>query len=124
MTADDSVLKTVLTVFAALLAIPMLMMVVMMPIMMGGAMPMMGPAGAGTGSSVMMLLPAIVLLVLVGAGYVLYDRLGDGSGRETDDALEVLRIAYGRGELSDEEFENRRYKLQSTGGPDGVSKRD
>jgi len=38
---------------------------------------------------------------------------GTGSGREhTDRALETLRERYARGELTDEEFENRRAELE------------
>ncbi|EJN56961.1 SHOCT domain-containing protein [Halogranum rubrum] len=54
----------------------------------------------------------IFLLVLLGGGYLLVRRVLDE--REAhDSALEELRRAYARGDLSDEEFETRRSKLQS-----------
>jgi len=50
----------------------------------------------------------LFLLVVVGGGYLLYRGLaGDGD----DSAMEELRSAYARGELSDEEYEQRREAL-------------
>lgn len=57
----------------------------------------------------MMVLP---VLVLTGVGYVLYRQLGAGQNQTSDNALEELRLAYARGELSDEEFEQRRDRLR------------
>ncbi|WP_241768331.1 SHOCT domain-containing protein [Haloferax sp. ATB1] len=53
------------------------------------------------------------LVVLVGGGYFLYRGLigGVGSSLTGDRALEELRMAYARGNLSDEEFEERRANL-------------
>jgi putative membrane protein len=57
-------------------------------------------------------LSLVWLLVLVGAGYLVYRwTVGRGSG-PTDPALEELRFAYARGDLDDEEFEARRAKLE------------
>ncbi|WP_338042744.1 SHOCT domain-containing protein [Natronococcus amylolyticus] len=42
----------------------------------------------------------------------LYGVLVDSSSRRSDPALEALRVAYARGELSDEEFEKRRDRLR------------
>ena len=47
----------------------------------------------------------IALLVLVGIGYLIY-RSASG-----DPALDELRLAYARGDLSDEEYEERRDRL-------------
>jgi putative membrane protein len=71
--------------------------------MMGGFSPLWG--------IVMML---VWLIVLLGIGYLLYRGLvgGLGTSAETDSALEELRLAYARGDLSDEEFEERRSRLQ------------
>ncbi len=57
--------------------------------------------------------PLLLLAVLI-LGYLLYkDKNKQLSlGQETDDALEELRIAYARGDLSDEEFEKRRDRLE------------
>ena len=53
------------------------------------------------------------ILRCVGIGYLLYRGLvgGVGSSLTSDRALEELRVAYARGDLSDEEFEERRAKL-------------
>ena len=53
----------------------------------------------------------VVLLIAVGVVYVLY-RGVTGAGSEEDAALEELRLAYARGDLSDEEFEERRQRLE------------
>lgn len=54
------------------------------------------------------------LVVLVGIGYFLYCRLVGrmDTGRTADPALEELRTAYARGELSDEEYEERRERFR------------
>ena len=108
--SDDDVLRIVLIVLAAIVLFPVVMMVF--------AVPMMGLWGSGMGGRFspvwglgMMLVP---LVVLVGLGYILYRGLaggGGGSTRATDRALEELRLAYARGDLTDEEFEERRAKL-------------
>lgn len=61
----------------------------------------------------MMLLMVIPLIIIVGIGYLLYQSLGGGTGGRSDQAMEELRRAYARGEISDEEFENRRQRLQN-----------
>lgn len=109
MTTDDSVLQTVLLVLVALLAI--------LAVMMAVAIPMMGAAGwghmsAGTGGWSGIFGFLLPLLVLLGTGYVLYLAAGNGRERRTDEAIDELRSAYARGELSDEEFESRRSNLQ------------
>ncbi|GAA0657172.1 SHOCT domain-containing protein [Salarchaeum japonicum] len=53
----------------------------------------------------------LFLAALVGGGYLLYRTL-TGDGEESDQALEELRLAYARGELTDEEYEQRRENLQ------------
>lgn len=103
MTAGDSVLKSVLIVLGVLLALPVVMMVVMLPLagLFGWGHMSMGAAGLGV-----VLLTAVPLVVLAGAGYVLYTRAA-GGGQATDAAIEELRAAYARGDLSDEAFERR-----------------
>lgn len=51
----------------------------------------------------------LFLLVVVGGGYLLYRGLTDDDG--SDPAMEELRSAYARGELSDDEYEQRRDAL-------------
>lgn len=108
---DNSLLRIIIVVVAVLLPFPLLMM---------GMFPMMGMMGwwGGAGPSVslsplwglgMMLL---FLAVLVGIGYFLYRSLTQGALSTNDRALEELRIAYARGDLSQEEFEERRESLE------------
>jgi putative membrane protein len=54
----------------------------------------------------------LFLAVLLGAIYLGYRAVTDRD-RSSDPALEELRTAYARGELSDEEFERRRERLES-----------
>ena len=101
-------LATVLLIGLAILILsPMLMMGFAMP-MMGG---MYGYDGQGTFGLVGFLVPLAVLLVVLGAGYLLVRRV-TGHTDSRDPALEELRSAYARGDLSDEEFETRRQTLE------------
>ncbi|MCU4802089.1 SHOCT domain-containing protein [Halobacteria archaeon HArc-gm2] len=54
----------------------------------------------------------LFLAVLVGVGYLGYRAL-TGWDASTDPALDELRAAYARGELSDEEYERRRERLET-----------
>ena len=102
-----------LAIVGALLVFPLLFVAFGM-LGVGG---MMGGAwgghmwGGGTGwfpliGFVMQLLFLVALLV---GGYLLYRAVtGDGG----DPAIEELRLAYARGELTDEEYENRREALE------------
>lgn len=88
--------------------------------MMGGFGGMMG--GFGTGWSFFGMLGQLgFLLLLVGGGYLLYRALVDDGGARQygtgDTAMEELRRAYARGELSDEQFERRRTRLHRGGDP-------
>ena len=51
------------------------------------------------------------LSALVGGAYLLYQAI-TGSESDSDQALEELRLAYARGELTDEEYEQRREALE------------
>ncbi|QLG28014.1 SHOCT domain-containing protein [Halorarum halophilum] len=109
----ESIVRIVLVVLAVLLLAPLLLMAV--------AMPMMGMMGWGWGGlpgglsplwGVGMLL--LWLVVLLGVGVALYRAFASrgGTGRP-DPALEELRTAYARGDLTDEEYEERRATLRS-----------
>jgi putative membrane protein len=52
------------------------------------------------------------LLLILGGGYLVYKAIVGSTSQAPDAALEELRIAYARGDLSDEEFEQRRDRLQ------------
>jgi len=55
----------------------------------------------------------VFLLIVLGVGYALYRTLTQ-AGISRDPAVEELRVAYARGELSQEEFEQRREALKET----------
>jgi putative membrane protein len=63
--------------------------------------------GTGGWWLVSSLLPLVVIAVLVYVGYRVL-----AGGEETDQAIEELRQAYARGELSDEEYETRMQRLK------------
>lgn len=53
----------------------------------------------------------LFLAALVGGGYLIY-RAVAGDESDSDPALEELRLAYARGELTDDEYEQRREALE------------
>lgn len=109
---DNQLVKIVLIALAALLILPMFFMGVgpMMGGMWGGHM-----GGDGTVPAWMVLVGIVMqllfLVVIAGAGYLVYralTRSDDGSDR----ALEELRLAYARGDLTHDEFEQRKEALE------------
>jgi putative membrane protein len=115
-TTDRQLVTLVLVILGALLLLPVLLM----GGMMGFGTTMGGTWGghmwgAGQASGWMVLIGAVVQLVflaaVVGVGYLLYRALV-GSDSGTDEALEELRHAYARGDLTDEEYEQRRETLR------------
>lgn len=113
---ESSLLRIVAIVLGVIVLLPLVMMAFMMPMMgmmggmggMGGGMVGGSPPAWGVG---MML---VWLVVLLGVGYLVYRGLaGRTDAGPGDSALEELRVAYARGELTDEEFEQRRARLQS-----------
>ncbi|MBZ6494929.1 SHOCT domain-containing protein [Natrinema longum] len=69
----------------------------------GGTAPGWLPLAAG-------LVQLLFVAAVVGGGYLVYRAIAGTDG--TDRALEELRAAYARGELSDEEYEQRRNVLE------------
>ncbi|WP_435073733.1 SHOCT domain-containing protein [Halorubrum sp. HHNYT27] len=110
---SGGLLRVGVIVLGVLLLFPILMMVFAM-LMMG----MMGwwDGGMMNGFSplwgVGMLLAWLVVLLAI--GYAIYRVLDGQVAPESgaDPALEELRLAYARGDLTDEEFEERRQDLQ------------
>ena len=108
-----SPLRLVLTVIAAILLIPFVLMAVMMPMMwMGGGMWTGGAVSMSPLWGVGMMLA--VLLVVLGVGYVLYRALTRAGLSSRDPALRELRVAYAQGELSEDEFKQRKDILEDT----------
>jgi putative membrane protein len=104
----DSWLRFLVALLVVVLVVPMLLMAFAFPLM-GGWMMGVGPTGRvpvwGWG---MMLVPLVIVL---GLGYAFY-RIFAGNDSGGDVALEELRRAYARGDISDEEYETRRERLQ------------
>ncbi|MFC6734506.1 MULTISPECIES: SHOCT domain-containing protein [unclassified Haladaptatus] len=110
---SDGLLRIVLIVLAVIVLFPLLMMVFAMPMM--GMMGWWWGGGMAGGLSPLWGIGMMLvwLVVLVGIGYLLYRGLvgGVGSAVTGDRALEELRVAYARGELTEEEFEERHARL-------------
>lgn len=114
---DNRPLVLALVVLAALLLLPLLFVgsgTMSSGGMMGGTWGghMWGGGGGLTGWAFLLvvLLRLALLAALVVGGYLLYRGLVRSDS--TDAALEELRLAYARGDLSDEEFEQRRERLE------------
>ena len=115
MSTTDPLVRSLLIIIAVIVLLPVLLMAVMMPMMgmwSGGHM-WNGGMWDGTGITWMWLLMWMtVLVIIVGIGYLLYRAVQSPTNSKTDPAVEELRNAYARGEISDEEFEKRRNRLQ------------
>lgn len=115
MATDDTLLRTLLIVVTAIFLAPFLVMAVMIPAMgLWGAGHMWGGGmwnGAGA-TEAWLLMWLVALTIVLGLGYLLFRVVRSPDDRETDPALEELRMAYARGDLSDEEFEERRDRLR------------
>ncbi|WP_435346700.1 SHOCT domain-containing protein [Haloarchaeobius sp. HRN-SO-5] len=110
--APNTTDRTLVAVVVLLLVLPTFAMGFRM---LGFGPTMGGYWGDRTGFGGWMLVVVVTqflfLAVLVGAGYLLY-RAATGSDGGDERALEELRLAYARGDLSDEEFESRRERLE------------
>lgn len=108
---DHSLLRIVAIVLGVIVLLPLVMMAFMMPMMgMMGGMGGMGGVLPTWGVGMML----VWLVVLLGVLYLVYRGLASRADtRPGDAAIEELRVAYARGELTDEEFEQRRTRLQS-----------
>ena len=110
---SDPLFRLVLIVVGFVLLAPLVLMLFFVPAMMGT----MGGHGMWAGDGMAnawfwWALWGLGLLVLVGIGYLLYrGLLGDTSRR--DPAIEELRRAYARGDLTEDEFEERKRRLEN-----------
>lgn len=120
-TTDRQLATIVLVLLGALLVLPALLMGVWM-LGFGGFGPMMGGTwGHGTwGADGAMpwwlvtgavLVQLLFLVALVAGGYLIYRRLQRSASRD-DPALEELRMAFARGDLTEEEYQSRRDRLE------------
>ena len=105
----DDTIKILLIVLAIIVLGPMLMMFAFPLIGMWGSGMMGGYRGFSLWGLGMML---VWLVILVGGGYLVYRWLAGTGSIASDRALEELRVAYARGDISEEEFEQRRSKLE------------
>ena len=114
MSPEQSDVATILLfVLGAIILLPFLAMGVGVGGMMGYG-GMMGQYGSTGGWwFVGMLVPLVFLLVIVGGGYLLFRRMGDTQDSQNP-AMEELRMAYARGDLTEEEFEARRAQLEQS----------
>lgn len=108
----DSLLWVVLVVLVIVIFVPVLIMAFSMPMM--GIMGWWGRGGPSTGYSPLWGIGSMLLLlaVILGVGYFVYRGFIGSHVFERDQALEELRTAYARGDLTDEEFEQRRQRLR------------
>ncbi|MDQ2052868.1 SHOCT domain-containing protein [Natronolimnohabitans sp. A-GB9] len=115
MTNESDVLRAILLVIALIVLIPLLMMLVAWPMMglWGGGHMWNDGMWNGTGGTWMWMIGWLpLLLVLLGGSYLLYKAVDRAGGSGEDAALEELRLAYARGDLTDEEYEQRRERLK------------
>jgi putative membrane protein len=112
METDDT-LRILLVVIAVILLAPLALMVVAMPLfgLWGGHMWGGGMRGL-PGAELLLVTGAFGLALLLGIGYLLYRVARRPTDGETDPAIQELRTAYARGDLTDEEFEQRRERLR------------
>jgi putative membrane protein len=100
----------ILLLLGVLIVLPLLTMGMGFGGMMGYG-GMMGWNGTTSGwwPLVGMFVPLVFLLVLLGGGYLILQR---ATANHSDPAMEELRKAYARGDLTDEEFQTRRDRLE------------
>ncbi|NHN49267.1 SHOCT domain-containing protein [Halostella sp. JP-L12] len=116
-TDETRLITIVLIIIGAFVLFPMFFM----GFGMMGAGPMMGGTwgghmwGDGTMPTWMVItgivMQLLFLIALIGGGYLIYRAIA-GNKSSSDQALEELRLAYARGELSDDEYEQRREALE------------
>lgn len=114
MTTNDTLTRTLLIIIAVIVLLPALLMAVMMPMMgMWSWGHMDGGMWGTTGGTWMWLVMwLVVLLVIGGLGYFVYTGVRKSAAAGADPAIEELRATYARGDLSDEEFDQRRERLR------------
>lgn len=112
---DSRLIALVLLALTALLVLPLLTMRLGM---MGGGMmsgAMWGSSSTASGWTwvVGLLFPVLLLGMIVALGYLVF-RVATSEDHGEDAAMAKLREAYAQGDLSDEEYERRRERLQES----------
>lgn len=113
-TTDRQLVWVSIAIVATLVIVPMFGMIWAGP-MMGGmwGTGMWGADGVPGWMLIMGVgMPLLVLAVIVGAVYLGY-RAVTTKDESSDPAVAELRAAYARGDLSDEEYERRRDRLET-----------
>lgn len=103
----------ILLLLGAIILLPLITMGMGFGGMMGygGMMGQYGRTG-GWWPLIGMLVQLLFLLVLIGGGYLLFRRMTETQSSRSP-AMEELRLAYARGELSEQEYEERRERLRA-----------
>jgi len=113
-TTDQQRIWVVLTIVAALIIVPLFGMMWAGPMM--GGMWGTGMWGADGMSGWMLIIGVgmqlLLVAVIIGAVYLGYRAIRKPDGA-SDPAVAELRAAYARGDLSDEEYERRRDRLET-----------
>ena len=111
MASNDGLLRVILIVIGLLVLLPMLMMAFAWPMMGMWDGHMWGVEGQPMSLWFILFLWIVPLAVILAVGYLLFRLLVDEGGHGSTPALAELRLAYARGDLTDEEFETRRERL-------------
>jgi len=113
MAADLDARTVLLLLLGAVIVLPALTM----GMGFGGMMGYGGMGGSGAGGGMWPLVgvfvPVVVLLAVLVGGYLLV-RGGTDDASARNPAMEELRTAYARGDLTDEEFEARQERLSES----------
>lgn len=109
MSSEHDLVRLVVAIVAIVLLLPLFLIAFTVPFVGMWTGRHMGDGATVPG--IWLLMWVLSLAILIVAGYLLY-RLFSSSGRTSDPAFDELRRAYARGELTDEEFEQRRERLR------------
>lgn len=111
MSATETALRAAVLVVVLLVAVHLVGAVLMMPVMAGAGWGMHSTwHGTASGWAWLPML-VVPLLVLAGVGYLGYRVLEQDDEATQATALDELQRAYARGDLTDEQFEQRRERL-------------
>ncbi|AGN01264.1 hypothetical protein L593_06585 [Salinarchaeum sp. Harcht-Bsk1] len=114
MATDDTILRAAVIVVAAFLLIPFLMLLFAVPMLGMSGGHMWDGGGMSDGAGWAWVGSWLVMLAVIGLiGYAIARALRGPKRTSTDPAIEELRMAYARGDITDEEFEERRERLES-----------